>query len=71
MEVEMVSSIEGNGSVAQVLQQQRQHIASQQEDQRIKDQQQEVNRQDQESRAAESSRSSADDRKGRSVDLTA
>ncbi|ALO35014.1 hypothetical protein CMT41_10040 [Colwellia sp. MT41] len=66
----MVSSIEGNGSVAKVLQQQQQHIASQQEDQRIKDQQEEVNRQAQARSAAESSRSSADDRKGRSVDLS-
>ena len=66
----MVSPIEGNSSVAQVLQQQRQQIASQQEDQRIKEQQQEANRQVQESRAAESSRNDADDRKGRSVNLS-
>lgn len=65
----MVSQIEGNSSVAQVLQQQRQKIASQQEDQRIKEQQQEANRQDQESISAKSSRNDADDRKGRSVDL--
>ncbi|NQZ28099.1 MAG: hypothetical protein HRT55_17495 [Colwellia sp.] len=65
----MVSPIEGNSSVAQVLQQQRQQVASQQDEQRIKEQQ-EANRQVQESRAAESSRNDADDRKGRSVNLS-
>ena len=65
----MVSPIEGNSSVAQVLQQQRQQVASQQDEQRIKEQQ-EANRQVQESRAAESSRNDADDRKGRLVDLS-
>lgn len=67
----MVSAIDGSGSVANVLQQQRQQVASQQEDQRIKAQQQEVNRQAQENRTAETRRIDADDRKGRSVDLTA
>ncbi len=67
----MVSSIGGSGSVSEVLQQQRQQITNQQDEQRAKDQQQEVNRQAQEDRAAESSRNDADDRKGRSVDITA
>jgi len=67
----MVSSIGGNGSVSEVLQQQRQQVTNQQEDQRAKDQRQEVNRQAQEDRTAESSRNDADDRKGRSVDISA
>jgi len=67
----MVSSIGGNGSVSEVLQQQRQQVTNQQEDQRAKDQRQEVNRQAQEDRTAESSRKDADDRKGRSVDISA
>jgi Spy/CpxP family protein refolding chaperone len=67
----MVSSIDGSGSVSKVLQQQRQQITDQQEDQRIKDQQQEVNRQAQEDRATASSRNDPDDRKGRSVDISA
>jgi hypothetical protein len=67
----MVSSINGNGSVSEVLQQQRQQITNQQEEQRAKDQRQEVNRQVQEDRAVESSRKDADDRKGRSIDISA
>jgi chorismate-pyruvate lyase len=67
----MVSSIGGSGSVSKVLEQQRQQITNQQEEQRVKDQQQEVNRQAQENSATESRRNDPDDRKGRSVDLTA
>jgi len=67
----MVSSIDGSSSVSEVLQQQRQQITDQQEEQRAKDQRQEVNRQAQQDRAAESSRKDPDDRKGRSVDLSA
>ena len=67
----MVSSIEGSGSVGKVFEQQRQQVTNQQEEQRIKDQQQEVNRQAQVDSAAEAKRNDPDDRKGRSVDLSA
>ncbi len=70
----MVSSIDGNGSVAKVLQQQRQQVESQQEAQRATERQ-EANRQAQErSRAEQTSNSQNNDpdsRKGRSVDISA
>lgn len=69
----MVSSIEGNGSVAKVLQQQRQQVESQQEAKRVTERQEE-NRQAQErSRTEQSTRSNndVDNRKGRSVDIIA
>jgi hypothetical protein len=69
----MVSSIEGNGSVANVLQQQRQQVESQQEQQRANEQQ-EANRQALERTRTEQSNSQKNDpdsRKGRSVDISA
>ncbi len=57
--------------MSKVFEQQRQQVTDQREEQRVKDQQQEVNRQAQENSVAESKRNDADDRKGRSVDLTA
>ncbi len=69
----MVSSIDGNGSVAKVLQQQRQQVESQQEQQRA-NKRQEENRQAQERIRAEQTNNQvndADNRKGRSVDISA
>jgi hypothetical protein len=68
----MVSSIDGNGSVAKLFQQQRQQVDNQQEQQRATEQQ-EINRQEQERTLAEQSRSQNNDpdsRKGRSVDIS-
>jgi len=69
----MVSSIDGNGSVAKVLQQQRQQVESQQEQQRA-NKRQEESRQAQERIRAEQTNNQvndADNRKGRSVDISA
>lgn len=69
----MVSSIDGNGSVANVLKQQRQQVENQQEQQRANERQ-EANRQAQERTRAEQSNSQHNDpdsRKGRSVDISA
>lgn len=67
----MVSSVDGRGSISEVLQQQRQQVDNQQNAQRVKEQQQEVNRQAEEDRAVAVSRNDTDDRKGRSVDVRA
>ena len=66
----MVSSIDGNNSVAKVLQQQRQQITNQQEQQRETDQQKEINRQAQEI-AVEANKIDPNDRKGQSVNISA
>jgi len=69
----MVSSIDGNSSVAKVLQQQRQQVENQQEQQR-ETKNREVERQAQERTRAEQSsnlNSDPDSRKGRSVDISA
>ena len=66
----MVLSIDGNGAVSKVFEQQRQQVINQQAEQQIKDYQQEINRQAQENFSAGSRRNVPDDRKGRSMDLS-
>ena len=68
----MVSSIEGNGSVAKVFKQQRQQIESQQEQQRVNDRQEAERIAIERTRAEQSSENrDSDERKGRSVDISA
>ncbi|WP_019027840.1 hypothetical protein [Colwellia piezophila] len=66
----MVSPIDGNSSVSQVLQQQHQQVAEQQALQRDKDNQQEINRQTQERAQAAQTNNDPDSRIGRSVDIS-
>ncbi len=68
----MVYSIEGNGSVAKVFQQQRQQVESQQEQQRVNDRQEAERIALDRTRAEQSSENrDPDERKGRSVDISA
>mgnify|MGYP000518189555 CR=1 FL=1 len=66
----MVSSIDSGSAVADVLRQQRQQVDIQQAEQRA-EQRQEANKQTEETARENQSKNDAENRKGRSVDITA
>lgn len=69
-EIIMVSSIGGNGSVAQVLQNQQQRVEKQQDEQRITDQRKESDQLVQEERRVQQTNDEQNKRQGSLVDVT-